>query len=127
LFEPTHPSGAFDGPADPSTGPLRQPIRRPMTNPPPPNTHPDLDAQRTLWIKRARVGGIMLVGGAVVTLIGYAAAASQPGGGQYLLFWGPMVFGAYRLIDSFVRIQRINKQAAMRPEPAPSVEPPASQ
>lgn len=47
-------------------------------------------------VKREMVKGVLwLVAGALVSLIGYAAASD---GGSYLVFWGAMAYGAYRFI-----------------------------
>ena len=56
------------------------------------------DAAR-LVAKAEMVKGLLwLIGGAIITGITYAAA--EPGG-SYFLFWGPMAYGAYRLLRAF--------------------------
>lgn len=41
------------------------------------------------------IGGLMCVGGIIVTAASYGAA---PAGGTYLVAWGAIVFGAFRFI-----------------------------
>jgi hypothetical protein len=46
-------------------------------------------------------GVLWAFGGAVATLVGYAYAASSPGGGTYLIFWGATVFGLFDFFRGF--------------------------
>jgi hypothetical protein len=44
------------------------------------------------------VGLAFLVGGLLLTAVTYASASSSSGGGRYIVAWGPMLYGAFRLI-----------------------------
>lgn len=47
-----------------------------------------------------------LVGGLVLTYIGYAAASEQ--GGRYTIFYGAIIFGGWQALVSFAHYNRIN-------------------
>jgi hypothetical protein len=53
-------------------------------------------------IRRMTIGAVMLVIGLVITIGSYSMASSSPGGGTYLLCWGPIIFGFIRLITGFI-------------------------
>lgn len=42
-------------------------------------------------------GALFLIGGIAITAFTYDMAASSPGGGTYMLAWGPMLYGVVRL------------------------------
>jgi len=44
--------------------------------------------------KSIRWGWIWFAGGSIITLVGYSDASA---GGTYSFFWGPMVFGIYKI------------------------------
>ncbi|MDL5158901.1 hypothetical protein [Actinomycetospora termitidis] len=46
--------------------------------------------------RRLVVGAIWLILGVLVTVITYANAA---GGGIYVVAWGPMIFGVFRIVQ----------------------------
>lgn len=45
--------------------------------------------------KHLLVGGLWFAGGLLLTLVTFSAAS---GGGHYVLAWGPMVYGAIRML-----------------------------
>lgn len=59
-----------------------------------------VDAQRSSQtsaaIRNIVVGGLFCVGGTVITIATYSAAAQ--GGGRYVVFWGAIVFGFIQFI-----------------------------
>ena len=44
------------------------------------------------------VGALWCIGGTVVTVITYQAAANHPGGGSYVVAWGAIIFGAFQFL-----------------------------
>ena len=50
------------------------------------------------------VGALLFVIGLVITLGTLAAASSGGTGGFYIVSWGPMVFGAARILRGFFRL-----------------------
>jgi len=52
------------------------------------------DAFRKAAKKNMLVGVAWCVGGIVITAVTYQMAANNPGGGTYLVTWGPVIFGA---------------------------------
>jgi ankyrin repeat protein len=44
------------------------------------------------------IGALMFIVGMVVTIGTYSAASSGSGGGTYFLWWGPIIFGAWRIL-----------------------------
>jgi hypothetical protein len=48
-------------------------------------------------------GALWCVGGTLVTLFTYMAAASDPYGGHYIIAWGAIVFGAVRFFQGLCR------------------------
>jgi hypothetical protein len=63
-----------------------------------------------LKYERHMVCGILwAVGGTIATVEGYRFAASSPGGGKYIVFWGAIVFGAvdfFRGLFGVIRCSR---------------------
>ena len=49
------------------------------------------------------VGALWCVGGIVVTVASYGAAASNPGGGRYVVAYGAIIFGAIQFIRGAMR------------------------
>jgi hypothetical protein len=47
------------------------------------------------------MGGAWLLGGLLVSLVSYSLAASNPGGGRYLVASGAMLYGLFRLLRGF--------------------------
>jgi hypothetical protein len=45
------------------------------------------------------------VGGAVITVVSYTAAASGPGGGSYVVAWGAILFGGIRFLKGFAGLR----------------------
>jgi hypothetical protein len=64
-------------------------------------TSPDAsdNPERAAAEKRMLHGAIWCIGGILVTLLTYAAAANSPGGGTYIVAWGAIVFGARRFFQ----------------------------
>ena len=44
------------------------------------------------------IGGLWCIGGTVVTVLTYQAAANNPGGGSYVVAWGAIIFGAFQFL-----------------------------
>jgi hypothetical protein len=44
------------------------------------------------------VGAIWCIGGILVTALTYGAAATNPGGGQYVIAYGAIIFGAIQFL-----------------------------
>jgi hypothetical protein len=44
------------------------------------------------------IGLVFLVGGLLLTVFTYASASSSSGGARYIVAWGPMLYGVFRLI-----------------------------
>ena len=49
------------------------------------------------------VGGLWCLGGILVTVLTYGAAASNPGGGRYVVAYGAILFGAIQVIRGALR------------------------
>ena len=47
------------------------------------------------------IGLILCIGGILVTVLTYSAAS---GGGHYVIAWGAILFGAYRLIVGLTQL-----------------------
>jgi hypothetical protein len=43
-------------------------------------------------------GALWCIGGTIVTVLGYQFAASSPGGGSYMIFWGAILFGGLQFL-----------------------------
>lgn len=72
----------------------------------------DLDRrQLELLAKRANGWAVawacISCGAAFISLMTYAAAASNPGGGSYVIWWGPVVFGVWFTIKNAAKAARI--------------------
>jgi hypothetical protein len=48
----------------------------------------------------------MVMLGAIVTVASYSAAMQRPGGGEYLIWYGPVIFGAGVALYGIVRLLR---------------------
>jgi hypothetical protein len=70
----------------------------------------ELQEERERWVRRAKTAGLWLGGGGLVTIATFAHAASNPSGGHYFVLYGPMIFGAVRLIESLVKIKGIDRK-----------------
>jgi hypothetical protein len=84
-------------------------------------------AQASAGLKSARIkmwiGGLLVVGGGLATIITYSIASSNSFGGTYIVAWGPMVYGAFLLISGIVDHRKF--QASTRPsEPVATSTPP---
>jgi hypothetical protein len=55
-------------------------------------------------IRNMVVGGIWCVGGILVTVITYSAAASSPTGGRYFVAWGAIIFGAIQFFKGLFQV-----------------------
>jgi hypothetical protein len=49
------------------------------------------------------VGAIWCIGGIVVTVMSYNAAASSPGGGRYVVAYGAIIYGALQFFRGMAR------------------------
>jgi hypothetical protein len=56
-------------------------------------------AMKAAYFKRMMIGAAWFSVGVVVTVGSMAASAN---GGTYLLFWGPIIFGGYRMVTGFI-------------------------
>lgn len=45
-------------------------------------------------VRNMVMGGLWCVGGTIVTVLSYASASNQSGGGSYVVAWGAILFGA---------------------------------
>lgn len=67
------------------------------------------DEQRRIWDTKGKRGmgfGVAwFVAGLLITLITYSNA-SGPSGGVYVVAWGPMLYGAYRLISGYLMFKK---------------------
>ncbi|GEM_PF-4368911 len=55
-------------------------------------------ARRSSALKSIGVGVVIAIIGIVITAATYAAAASNPGGGSYVVAWGAVIFGGFQAI-----------------------------
>ncbi|MFC5182716.1 hypothetical protein [Actinomadura harenae] len=66
------------------------------------------DEQREIWETKGRrgvgFGAAWLIGGLLLSLITYSNAASH--GGVYIVAWGPVLYGIYRIVTGARLIQR---------------------
>ncbi|RME43556.1 MAG: J domain-containing protein [Chloroflexi bacterium] len=51
-----------------------------------------------------------LIGGLLITVISYAAAASSPTGGSYVVMWGAILFGGVQALRGFAASSRIESK-----------------
>lgn len=51
-------------------------------------------AYRSAGTRNMLIGALFCVGGILVTVISYNAAANNAGGGRYVVAWGAVIFGA---------------------------------
>ncbi|MEU6749995.1 hypothetical protein ABZ914_27590 [Spirillospora sp. NPDC046719] len=67
------------------------------------------DEQRRIWDTKGKrgmgFGAAWFLGGLLITLITYSNA-SGPSGGVYVVAWGPMLYGAYRLISGYLMVKK---------------------
>lgn len=70
--------------------------------------------QRRIWETKGRraiaFGALWLVGGLLLTLITYTNASESGYGGVYVVAWGPMLYGIYRIVSG---ARLLNKGKAM--------------
>lgn len=81
-----------------------------MTQPPdpesqalPPNQHPAWEKKGT---RSLAWGAVWLIGGLLITLYTYSEAAASEFGGVYIVAWGPMLYGLFRLITGAVYLYK---------------------
>ncbi|HEY3685732.1 MAG TPA: hypothetical protein VGL93_22060 [Streptosporangiaceae bacterium] len=96
---PPEPQPQVPPQAPPQQGPADPP---PYAAPaPPPYAAGGVD-QRALWEKKGMrgliVGALWFVAGLLITLYTYGQASSSGFGGVYIVAWGPMAYGAFRLV-----------------------------
>jgi hypothetical protein len=67
------------------------------------------DQQRRIWDAKGKrgmgFGAAWFLAGLLITLITYSNA-SGPSGGVYVVAWGPMLYGAYRLISGYLMFKK---------------------
>lgn len=61
-------------------------------------------ACRDAGMRNMLFGGLWFVGGSAITLITFAAAANNPGGGRYFLAWGAILFGGIQFVHGLIQI-----------------------
>ena len=80
--------------------------------PPPPSAENDqraaLQQERDRWARRGKVAAVWLLGGGLITIVTYTRASSSPGGGTYVVMFGPIVFGTVRLVEAIAHIARLD-------------------
>ncbi|MER5756550.1 hypothetical protein [Streptomyces sp. NPDC002088] len=63
--------------------------------------------QRAIWETKAKrgigFGAAWLIGGVLITVVTYAQAQ---GGGVYLVAWGPVVYGIYRIVTGLLLLNK---------------------
>jgi len=66
--------------------------------------------QRAIWEKKAMrslaFGALWFIAGLLITLYTYGQAASSRFGGVYVVAWGPMLYGVYRLISGALLLRK---------------------
>lgn len=86
------------------------PYAQPQVPPPYAATSPD---QRAIWEKkgtRALVfGALWFIAGLVITLYTYGLASESTVGGVYVVAWGPMAYGVYRLIAGGLLLRKARR------------------
>ncbi|MFB4299975.1 hypothetical protein [Actinomadura sp. NTSP31] len=65
--------------------------------------------QRRIWDAKGKrgmgFGAAWFLAGLLITLITYGNA-SGPSGGVYAVAWGPMLYGAYRVISGYLMFKK---------------------
>ena len=78
---------------------------------PPPDAVHFIDQERRAFrvgaVIMIVVGAVMAILGLAVTVASYTAAAAGPRGGSFLIWWGPILFGAVVVLLGIVRLLRI--------------------
>ncbi len=64
----------------------------------PVTSDPNAELRRQVANNDIKVGGLFFGGGLLVTVLTMSAASSSPTGGSYILAWGPILFGGFRLL-----------------------------
>jgi hypothetical protein len=54
---------------------------------------------KSVHLQRMLIGGALFSIGLIITVVTLAAASS---GGTYVLCWGPIIFGGYRMVTGFI-------------------------
>lgn len=66
--------------------------------------------QRAIWEKRGTravgFGVAWLIGGLLITVYTYSQAAASEFGGVYVVAYGPMLYGAYRIISGALTLRK---------------------
>jgi hypothetical protein len=62
-----------------------------------------IDSDATGGGKDMVVGALWCVGGILVTVITYGAASTNPAGGQYVVAYGAIIFGAIQFLRGAMR------------------------
>ncbi|KAB2370522.1 hypothetical protein [Actinomadura montaniterrae] len=67
------------------------------------------DEQRRIWDTKGKrgigFGAVWFLAGLLITLITYSNA-SGPSGGVYVVAWGPMLYGGYRIISGYLMLKK---------------------
>ena len=81
----------------------QMPESRPGPVPVPPPSPSATAEQRAAWESKGTRslawGAVWFIGGLLVTLYTYGQASASEFGGVYVVAWGPMLYGVYRLIS----------------------------
>ena len=80
----------------------------------------ELRLERAAWRRKAKVGGWFLGAGVGITVVTYLMAASNPNGGSYFVFFGPVIFGIIRLVEASKHLRRIDGEIAAIHRGSPS-------
>jgi hypothetical protein len=87
-------------------GQAPQPGQPPRYDAPAPYQAVSVD-QRAIWRSKGQryiaFGALWLAVGLIITVVTYAQAA---GGGVYIVAWGPMLYGAYRIIRGVLLLRQ---------------------
>ena len=72
------------------------------------------DEQRAIWEKKGvrglAFGALWLLAGLVITGYTYGQASASEFGGVYIVAWGPMLYGVYRLISGGLMLRKSKRR-----------------
>lgn len=109
MSSPTpEPDGAQPPYAQPQ--PVPPPYAQSQSPPPYAATSPE---QRAIWEKKGTralaFGALWFIAGLVLTLYTYGQASASDFGGVYVVAWGPMAYGVYRLISGGLLLRKARR------------------
>jgi hypothetical protein len=61
-------------------------------------------AKRDAALRSMAIGALFCIGGIIVTAATYNAAASNPGGGRYVVAWGAVIFGGLQFFRGLMSL-----------------------